>query len=834
MGEDSEPLVWDQGDPDQLYTDSEDIGHGSFGAVVRATDVRTGNLVAIKKIPRGKKDKDDMGDVSREIKILRDAHHPHIVGLVATHFKANVVWIAMEYCEASAADILQIVPGGLVEPEIGAILLHVLKAVSWLHSRGMIHRDLKASNILLSADGNAKLGDFGSASLKDTANTFVGTPYWMAPEVITAMEEGTYSTKADIWSLGITCIELAEKKPPLMHLHAMTALYQIPHADPPTLKDPDNWSPSLTSFTTSCLLKEPSERWTADQLLQHPLIAAFGEGSTAISLIGHLLDRRRKELDARQAQQNRYDDTLLTVGDRTPRSSLVQSPTLELDDGGIVTAACVDFDEVEPQRNSTGLSPALPRPNRLSRESTGGSVNVDPALPLTDRAQLRAQHLVNKHLDVMREQCRAKLKAKDDIHDMMGGRYSWRGHQKAMKKVQDAHRKQRGDCEKAQEKELLELGRSHEAAMNKLVANNAAEAERMATRHRNEVEALGKAEVAERKAFLKRMDAQAKQAWKEQEGKKKAAKKRIKDEEIARSADKTSMQAKRTYKAVWEKECVEIESALTRHLADVRQAEEVTMEQRLAQARTTLAAQHQAEVQQYEEKSRRQVYEQQLLACLEVAEAKTRHLTALYAMLQGHAAKTQGRDREWLAEAQAAEVRAMQRAQAEEQRMRPKLKKLFKVSLQRQNNDMARAVQSQLKSELQAQVKANPKDAKQDIVRSFKEVELQRLTDMAAEFDNALVLAVDLANSRLDAMQMEEIRDMERRHKEAIQQIDNFSVQKQAALQAQRQKQLSDLLQASGQQLDAILAAAGPLLTDTVATHEARLRNAGAFRSPGR
>ena len=135
--------------------------------------------------------------------------------------------LVMEYCLGSASDIIEVHKAPLREDEISAICSGVLNGLHYLHSQLRIHRDIKAGNILLTDSGDIKLADFGSAAIASPANSFVGTPYWMAPEVILAMDEGQYDGKVDVWSLGITCIELAERKPPYFNMNAMSALYHI-------------------------------------------------------------------------------------------------------------------------------------------------------------------------------------------------------------------------------------------------------------------------------------------------------------------------------------------------------------------------------------------------------------------------------------------------------------------------------------------------------------------------------------------------------------------------------------------------------------------------------
>uniref|UniRef100_A0A8C2VY25 Serine/threonine-protein kinase TAO3 n=1 Tax=Chinchilla lanigera TaxID=34839 RepID=A0A8C2VY25_CHILA len=170
-------------------------------------------------------------------------------------------------CLGSASDLLEVHKKPLQEVEIAAITHGALQGLAYLHSHALIHRDIKAGNILLSEPGQVKLADFGSASMASPANSFVGTPYWMAPEVILAMDEGQYDGKVDIWSLGITCIELAERKPPLFNMNAMSALYHIAQNDSPTLQSSE-WTDSFRRFVDYCLQKIPQERPTSVELLR--------------------------------------------------------------------------------------------------------------------------------------------------------------------------------------------------------------------------------------------------------------------------------------------------------------------------------------------------------------------------------------------------------------------------------------------------------------------------------------------------------------------------------------------------------------------------------------
>lgn len=181
----------------------------------------------------------------------------------------------MEYCGGgSVSDIMRLRKKTLSEEEIATILRDTLLGLEYLHARRKIHRDIKAGNILLNSQGNAKLADFGVAGqLTDTMakrNTVIGTPFWMAPEVI---QEIGYDCLADIWSLGITALEMAEGKPPYGDIHPMRAIFMIPTKPPPTFRDKDRWCPEFIDFVSRCLVKNPEHRASASSLLKHDFIA---------------------------------------------------------------------------------------------------------------------------------------------------------------------------------------------------------------------------------------------------------------------------------------------------------------------------------------------------------------------------------------------------------------------------------------------------------------------------------------------------------------------------------------------------------------------------------
>uniref|UniRef100_A0A8C2DXF5 non-specific serine/threonine protein kinase n=1 Tax=Cyprinus carpio TaxID=7962 RepID=A0A8C2DXF5_CYPCA len=283
-------------DPEKLFTDLREIGHGSFGAVYFAHDIRTNEVVAIKKMSySGKQSNEKWQDIVKEVKFLQKLRHPNTVEYRGCYLREHTAWLVMEYCLGSASDLLEVHKKPLQEVEIAAITHGALQGLVYLHSHNMIHRDVKAGNILLTEPGQVKLGDFGSASIMAPANSFVGTPYWMAPEVILAMDEGQYDGKVDVWSLGITCIELAERKPPLFNMNAMSALYHIAQNESPVLQS-SHWSDYFRNFVDSCLQKIAQDRPTSDVLLKHHFLSRERPVTVVMDLIARTKDAVR-ELD---------------------------------------------------------------------------------------------------------------------------------------------------------------------------------------------------------------------------------------------------------------------------------------------------------------------------------------------------------------------------------------------------------------------------------------------------------------------------------------------------------------------------------------------------------
>uniref|UniRef100_A0A8C3KN39 non-specific serine/threonine protein kinase n=1 Tax=Calidris pygmaea TaxID=425635 RepID=A0A8C3KN39_9CHAR len=269
-------------DPEEAWLVLGELGDGAFGKVFKAQNKVTGALAAAKVIETPSEE--ELEDYVVEIEILACCDHPNITKLLDALYWNGRLWILVEFCPGGAVDaaILEL-EKGLTEEQIRAACKQLLLALQYLHGSKIIHRDVKAGNVLLTLDGDVKLADFGvSAKNSSTVQrrvSFIGTPYWMAPEVVQCetSKESPYSYKADIWSLGITLIEMAEMEPPYHELNPLRVLLKIAKSQPPTLRHPKKWSEDFKDFLRKSLEKSPEARWSASQLLQHPFVAGISD-----------------------------------------------------------------------------------------------------------------------------------------------------------------------------------------------------------------------------------------------------------------------------------------------------------------------------------------------------------------------------------------------------------------------------------------------------------------------------------------------------------------------------------------------------------------------------
>ncbi|XP_022227312.2 serine/threonine-protein kinase mig-15 isoform X4 [Drosophila obscura] len=327
-------------DPAGIFELIEVVGNGTYGQVYKGRHTKTGQLAAIKVMDVTE---DEEEEIKLEINVLKKySNHRNIATYYGAFIKKSPpgkddqLWLVMEYCGAgSVTDLVKSTKGqSLKEEWIAYICREILRGLSYLHSNKVIHRDIKGQNVLLTDNAEVKLVDFGvSAQLDRTIgrrNTFIGTPYWMAPEVIACDEnpDATYDNRSDLWSLGITALEMAESQPPLCDLHPMRALFLIPRNSPPRLKS-KKWSKKFHGFIDTVLVKDYHQRPYTENLLKHGFIKDQPtDRQVRIQLKDHI-DRCKKRKQEKEREDYRYsgsdndDDEPQLAGEH---SSIVQAP----------------------------------------------------------------------------------------------------------------------------------------------------------------------------------------------------------------------------------------------------------------------------------------------------------------------------------------------------------------------------------------------------------------------------------------------------------------------------------------------------------------------------
>eukprot|EP00039_Didymoeca_costata_P001874 m.55852 g.55852 ORF g.55852 m.55852 type:complete len:776 (+) comp11007_c0_seq1:213-2540(+) len=389
-------------DPRDLFDLIEVVGTGTYGQVFKGRHKNTGQLAAIKILELIE---DEEEEIKVEIDVLADhSKHENITSFYGTYLvktgptEEDKLWLAMEFCGGgSITDLCKnLLPKKLPEPVFSYVMHETLKALEYLHDNGIIHRDVKGQNILMTDDGNIRLIDFGvSAKMKENQtkrNTFIGTPYWMAPEVIATdtQDDAFYDTRSDIWSLGITAIEIADTEPPLSDMHPMRALFLIPRNKAPELPDKRKWSREINQFVGACLEKDYEKRSTAKKLLLHPFIKSVNK-NVSRSMTTELIDKFRNV--PRKTVKDEEDDASLGPDNKTSSlKSEASSAGLKLEDPSMAQfdpdrKAKTHVNEMLGLAGSTGDSKegAIHRPTSLK-----GSVSTTK---LDDMIKLQAQQV---------------------------------------------------------------------------------------------------------------------------------------------------------------------------------------------------------------------------------------------------------------------------------------------------------------------------------------------------------------------------------------------------------------------------------------------------------
>ena len=417
------------GDPTELFHLNKELAVGSFGTVYEALEKSSNKTIALKII--GLEEDESFEDLIVEIDILKRCQHKNIIGYYGTWLKQKELFIAMEL--ATSGSLLSIYedfspedPAPCSEAEISFVTRETLVALVYLHSNFIIHRDLKAANILVTSDGAVKLADFGVSAIvspeKPYRGTLIGTPYWMAPEIITMDTSRPYNEKVDIWATGITAIELAEKNPPHDELAPMKALCVIPFDPPPKLKSPSSWSREMNEFVALCLKKNPKDRKSAKELLMHPWI----KNHEGCNNLHQLLIKHKKVLE----QSEEISKQMATSWQQFLDSQSNQESNDDIMQDSSGTQVVNSFNIANTLKGLKGQNPYATRDNAGKKATV---VNPLTGRPSTVRMDIEGRNIEQKKQN-------EKMFVKNQLKEL---RKLQAQHQKIIEKQQEKDNKER-------------------------------------------------------------------------------------------------------------------------------------------------------------------------------------------------------------------------------------------------------------------------------------------------------------------------------------------------------------------------------------------------------
>jgi len=779
-------------DPEKIFDDLREIGHGSFGAVYYARCLITKEIVAIKKMSYlGKQSMEKWQDILKEIRFLRQLNHPNTVEYKGCYLRDHTAWLVMEYCLGSASDIIEVHKRPLKEEEIAAICEGVLQGLHYLHSLDRIHRDIKAGNILLTENGTVKLADFGSASIKCPANSFVGTPYWMAPEVILAMDEGQYDGKVDVWSLGITCIELAERKPPYFNMNAMSALYHIAQNDTPVLQSPE-WTDTFRHFVDSCLQKNPLERPTSGKLLSHSFVNSGRSPHVLIDLIQrtkaavHELDnqnyRKTKKIlmiDSCESESTAgdADDTPdeQTGADSSKSDSITSEHSVQ--SMGVSASS---------QGSSTNSIPPAPEanhdnypPSMRSRHKGSNSSALVEHGP-NNFATLRTTSIVTKQ---------QKEHMQEEMHEQMTGYKRMR-------------REQQGALIKLEEKCKVEMD-NHKQVLDKeyeaLLQQFSKELEKLQIKHQQELEKKMKQNAAAEKKLYKEIssrqeqdrkafDAQRKkefkankERWKRELSQDDSTPKRQKDAALqSQQENLKQIEAREEQRLVLgQKEYLELEIRKfhRKKLLAFHSLEQELLREELNKRQQQLEQAH-SMLLRHHEKTQELEYRQQ----------KAVHQLREEQVLRQHQIEQQNQH-DYMTRAE----RDLKKKHALELKQQPKSLKQKEMQIRKQFRETCKIQTRQYKA-LKAQILATtPKDEQKAVIKKLKEEQRRKLALLGEQYEQSIAEMLQKQSIRLDESQEVECQHLKDRLLYELEILMAYQSKNKMQAEAQRNRERKEL-----------------------------------------
>ncbi|CAG5128414.1 unnamed protein product [Candidula unifasciata] len=776
-------------DPEKIFGDLREIGHGSFGAVYFARNNVTKEVVAIKKMSySGKGSSDKWQDIIKEVKFLRQLKHKNTIEYKGCYIKEHTAWLVMEYCLGSASDIIEVHKKPLKEVEVSAICQDGLEGLMYLHSQGKIHRDVKAGNILLTENGTVKLADFGSASLICPANSFVGTPYWMAPEVILAMDEGQYDGKADIWSLGITCIEMAERKPPLFNMNAMSALYHIAQNDSPSLSGGD-WSDEFRNFVDACLHKVPKDRPSAAELLSHP----FVKKTRRVDVILELILRTKmavKQLD--NLQYRRLNKLIMNGG--TDENLLEGSSVTSVDDlvvpddnssqdddnldGKSDSLKSQQSNAASSQSSVASLSLASHNDEPISfgrdRHASGGSSRgFDPNLA-NNFATIRTTSIVQKQIK--------EHERSNDYRNFT-----------VYKRLRKAHQKELQTIETRFKAEMEEHKQKLDREYENLRQRFSRELEKLKVQHTGELDRQNKSSQAMERKFLRdtqqNHDTEKRSLTEQMKKNYKVDKEKMKRGLEGSTPRRERDDAMKTFKESLTRKKRDAEFRLEKHHKDTLEfnlrafrrrkllqyhmLEQKLMQEEIAQRRAQLEYEHTMLVRHHES----------------TQDLEYKHLAALQKMKDEQLKKQHETERDNQTDYNLCAEAELRKKHALEVKQQPRSLKAKEIQIRKQFNEAVKTQQRQYKALKDHILQNTPKNEQKAVVKKLKEEQMRKLAALGDQYEASITEMLQQQNVRLDETQMADANELKNRLQQELELLIAYQSKIKIHTEAQHQRE---------------------------------------------
>ncbi|KAI1292090.1 Serine/threonine-protein kinase TAO1 [Halotydeus destructor] len=762
--------LFDREDPEKIFVDLREIGHGSFGAVYYArlaTNQR--EVVAIKKMSfTGKQSAEKWQDIIKEVKFLVNLRHKNCI----------------EYKGCSASDIVEVHKKPLKEDEIAAICSDALCGLDYLHLMGRIHRDVKAGNILLTENGTIKLADFGSASMICPANSFVGTPYWMAPEVILAMDEGQYDGKVDVWSLGITCIELAERKPPYFNMNAMSALYHIAQNESPALGHASEWTDAFRNFVECCLKKNPYERATSNQMLKHELITRPRPHNILMDLI-HRTKAAVRELDN---QNYRKMKKILMVesyeGDPAIDGESIESNDESSKSNSFASHRSEDAISNQSSSNVSENDGAYGhRPISLRRQS---SSNISRLSPSNSSASLNSTELGANNFATLRttsivtRQIQEHEKENQMCEQMYGYKRMRRQHQKAIVQLEAKCRQELDDHKNKLDKEY-----------ENLLQQFSKELERLQLQHHQDLEKKLKqnnaAEKRLQKAIQQQQEDELKRFQQQQKAEYKFIKARLKkdfanDVETLKTHKESLVRSQEAAFHRMQNEQtdflrIEIRKFRRRKLNQYQLMERDLLRDELNKRQSQLDQAHAALLRHHEGTQEIEYRQQRSVHQLRDDHIRKQHQTELANQQEYNNRRESD----------------LKKKHALELKQQPKSLKQKELQIRRQFRDTCKVQTRQYKA-WKAQILAStPKEEQKNVIKKLKEEQMRKLALLGEQYEQSIAEMLQKQSIRLDESQELEARQLKEQLQQELELLLAFQSKIRMQTEAQRNRERKEL-----------------------------------------